>query len=132
MGGTTPAHQIDSTISNICARLRQTTWMSSAILWVMLRQKMTTPRCVSDNDDALRRCDKVLKTSNDAERVPREYDSYSSSNALHIISFQEANCYVDSNASPPTRFETPHATIAQTAHRTTKISKPNIQYSVHQ
>jgi hypothetical protein len=32
---------------------RQTTWMSSAILWVMLRQKMTTPTCVSDNDDAL-------------------------------------------------------------------------------
>jgi hypothetical protein len=32
--------------------------------------------------------------------------------------------------APPTRFETAHAPIAPTAHRTTKISKSNIQYII--
>jgi hypothetical protein len=46
-----------------------------------------------------------------------------------MISIQEANCCKSiPTRATPTRFETAHATIAQTAHRTTKISKSNIQY----
>jgi hypothetical protein len=87
---------------------------------------MMTPTCVSGTVDKLR--NGVLKTSDDAECVPREYDRCSSSNTLHIISFQKANYSSDSNMAPPTRFETAHAAIDQTAQRTTKISKSNIQY----
>jgi hypothetical protein len=55
---------------------------------------MTTPTCVSGNDDALHG---VLKTSDDDERVSRELDIRRSSNTQQICTIQEANCCVDSN-----------------------------------
>jgi hypothetical protein len=90
----------------------------------MVPQKMTALTCIGGN----RQRQRVLKMSDDAERVTRESGTQISSNTSHIISFQEDNCSSDSNTRDANALETAHATIAQTAHRTTKISKSNIQY----
>jgi len=61
----------------------------------MLPQKKTAPAWVSGNDAAL---NGVPKTADDAEHVSRKSDTQCSSNAPHIISFQEANCCVVQHA----------------------------------
>jgi hypothetical protein len=90
MVGTTPAHQIDSTISNICARPAKRHCQA-----VVPRRQW----CHKDDgaDMHRRQRQSVLKMSDDAERVTRESGTQISSNTSHIISFQEANCSSDSN-----------------------------------
>jgi hypothetical protein len=53
MVGTTPAHQVDSTISNICARPAKRHFQAVVLVVGNVATKMTTPACVSGNDDAL-------------------------------------------------------------------------------
>jgi hypothetical protein len=73
---------------------------------------------------------RVLKMSDDAERVTRESGTQISSNTSHIISFQEANCSSDSN----TRDANALRNGARNNRSNSASNNQNIKtkYSVHQ